>query len=168
MTVAVGEAGARAGFVSRLVALIADMLILWAGLHGTVWLLRINAEALRRFAPPVNLWTVVLACSPLVAALYKIVFWAAWGRTPGKWLLGLRVVALGGGKVGVGRAAIRAVGYLASALPFYLGFFWVLGPQRRGFHDLLARTEVVYERRPARGLPSSGSRPLIPRRLSAH
>jgi uncharacterized RDD family membrane protein YckC len=168
MTAAVGAAGARAGFVSRLGALIADMIILWVGLHGTVWLLRMNAEALRRFAPPVSLGTLVIFCSPVIASLYKIVCWRLSGQTPGKWLLGVRVVAIGGGRVSIGRAAIRVAGYLVSALPFYLGFFWVLGPARRGFHDYLAGTEVVYERRPAPGLPSSGPRPLVPRRLSAH
>jgi uncharacterized RDD family membrane protein YckC len=166
MTSAVGVAGARAGFVSRLAALIADMIILWAGLHGTVWLLRTNAQALRRFAPPVSLAAVLLVCSPLIAGLYKIAFWRLWGQTPGKWLLGIRVVAVGGGRVGIGRAAIRVVGYVVSALPFYLGFLWVLGPERRGFHDYLAGTAVVYAPRPARRSPSTGGRALVPRHLS--
>jgi uncharacterized RDD family membrane protein YckC len=33
---------------------------------------------------------------------------------------------------------------VVSALPCYLGFLWILGPQRRGWHDRLAGTEVVY------------------------
>jgi uncharacterized RDD family membrane protein YckC len=166
-TAAVGT-GARAGFVSRLAAIIADMIILWVGVNGAALLLRTNAQTLHRFAPPVSLASLLLLCSPLIAALYKIFFWRMWGQTPGKWLLGLRVVGLDGGKVGVGRAAIRVVGYLVSALPFYLGFLWVLGPERRGFHDHLAGTKVVYAPRPMPRLPSSGERRLIPRRFSAH
>jgi uncharacterized RDD family membrane protein YckC len=43
-----------------------------------------------------------------------------------------------------GRAALRVFGYLISAVPCYLGFFWILGRQRRGWHDKIADTEVVY------------------------
>jgi len=164
MTAAVGAAGQRAGFVTRLAALIADAIILLGALRGTVSLLLLADHALRRFAPPFSLGKLLLVCAPVVASLYNIVCWSFRGQTPGKWLLGLRVVALGGGTVGLGRAAVRFAGYLLSALPFYLGFLWILGPERRGFHDRLARTEVVYSRRPARKLSGPSERPLVPRR----
>ena len=166
MTAAVGAAGQRAGFVTRLAALIADAIILWGALRGTVSLLLLADRALRRFAPPFSLGKLLLVCAPVVVSLYQIVCWWLRGQTPGKWLLGLRVVALGGGKVGLGRAAVRFAGYLLSALPFYLGFLWILGPERRGFHDRLAGTEVVYARRPARKLPGPSERRLVPRRYS--
>ena len=164
MTAAVVATGQRAGFVTRLVALIADTIILSAALRGTVALLLQAEHALRRFAPPVSLGKLLFICAPVVACLYNILCWGLWGQTPGKWLLGLRVVALGGGRVGIGRAAIRFAGYLLSALPFYLGFLWVLGPERRGFHDRLAGTEVVYTRRPRRKAPRPDERSLVPRR----
>jgi len=102
--------------------------------------------------------------APAVAILYNVLFWWRLGQTPGKWLFGIRVVALGGGKVGLVRAFIRLGGYLLSALPFYLGFLWVLGPERRGFHDRLAGTEVVHTRRPAPETPGPKERAAIPRR----
>jgi uncharacterized RDD family membrane protein YckC len=154
MTTAVHVGGERAGFVSRFIALVVDMLIVWLSVNATIWLLRTSAHALGRFAPPVGPAKLVLLSAPVVGALYHIIFWRLRGQTPGKWLLGIRVVALGGGKVGIGRAALRVVGYVISAVPFYLGFFWVLGPRRRGFHDRLARTEVVYVRRPHGERPS--------------
>lgn len=159
-------AGERAGFVTRLGALTTDAIILWVALRGTVSLLMLAQHALRRFAPPLSLGKLVLACAPVIIILYNVVFWRLRGQTPGKWLLGLRVVALGGGKVGLGRAAIRFVGYLFSALPFYLGFLWILGPERRGFHDRLAGTEVVYTRRLTGKLPASSDGRLVPRRYS--
>ena len=55
MTAAVGATGQRAGFVTRLVAVIADMIILSAALRGTVSLLMQAEHALRRFAPPFSL-----------------------------------------------------------------------------------------------------------------
>lgn len=164
MTAAVVTTGQRAGFVTRLAALVADMIMLSAALRGTVSLLMLAEHALRRFAPPFSLGRLVFVCGPLIACLYNIVCWWLWGQTPGKWLLGLRVVALGGGKVRLGQSAIRFVGYLLSALPFYLGFLWVLGPERRGFHDRLAGTEVVYTRRPRRKLIRPDERLLVPRR----
>jgi uncharacterized RDD family membrane protein YckC len=156
----------RAGFVTRFAAGIADALILFVVLRGTVWLLSASAKMLRRFAPPLNLATLVIVCAPLLVALYNVTFWRLRGQTPGKWLLGVRVVPLGGGKLGVGRGALRIVGYLLSALPFYLGYLWILGPQRRGLHDRLARTEVVYDR-PARASLPVGPGTTADRRLTA-
>jgi uncharacterized RDD family membrane protein YckC len=156
----------RAGFVTRLAAGIADALILFVLLRGTVWLLTASAKMLRRFAPPVNLATLVLVCAPLLVALYHLSFWRLRGQTPGKWLLGVRVVALGGGRLRVGQGALRIVGYLFSALPFYLGYLWILGPERRGLHDRLARTEVVYDR-PARASLPIGPSTTADRRLTA-
>jgi uncharacterized RDD family membrane protein YckC len=136
----------RAGFVSRLAALVADTLILILALRGTAWFLLVWERALRRFAPPIDLGELLLVCGPLIVAVYQIVFWCLRGQTPGKWLFGIRVVALGGERVRFGQAVVRLAGYLVSALPFYLGFLWILGRERRGFHDRLARTEVIYAR----------------------
>jgi uncharacterized RDD family membrane protein YckC len=163
MTVVARVAGERAGAVTRLGALTADTIILWVALRGTASLLLLTEHALRRFAPPFSLGNLLFVCAPVIISLYNVLFWWLRGQTPGKWLLGLRVVALGGGKVGLGRAAIRFAGYLVSALPFYLGFLWILGPERRGFHDRLAGTEVVYTRRLARKLQSPQEQRLVPR-----
>jgi uncharacterized RDD family membrane protein YckC len=166
MTALVRVRGERAGFVTRLGAFMADTIIVWVALRGTVSFLLLAEHALRRFAPPFSLARLLFLSGPVIVFLYNVVFWWLRGQTPGKWLLGLRVVALGGGKVGPGRAVIRFVGYLFSALPFYLGFLWILGPERRGFHDRLAGTEVVYTRRLARKLPTPSDRRVVPRRYS--
>jgi uncharacterized RDD family membrane protein YckC len=160
MTASVAGTGARAGFVTRLGAFVVDAGILTLGIRGAIWLLDVNFRVLRRFTLPIGLTTVVLLASPLFVALYEIFFWRLRGQTPGKWLFGIRVVALGGGPIGVSRGVVRVLGYLVSALPFYLGFLWILGPHRRGFHDHLARTEVVRARPVSRGTPSARGRSL--------
>lgn len=147
----------RAGIVTRLAAAVVDAIILFACLRGTVWFFEAAARVLRRFAPPVDLPTVLLAIAPVLVAAYHVLFWRLGGQTPGKWLLGVKVVAQGGGRLTLLRAIVRVVGYLLSALPLYFGFLWILGPRRRGWHDLLAGTEVVYVSR--RGPPES--RPLL-------
>jgi uncharacterized RDD family membrane protein YckC len=139
-------AGRRAGFFTRAAASVVDALILAAAIHMVLWFVDVDARLLRRFGPPRHLGTIVLVASPVVVALYQVFFWRLRGQTPGKWLLGIQVVALGGGPVGVGRALLRLIGYVFSALPLYLGFLWILGRQRRGFHDRLAETEVVHVR----------------------
>lgn len=79
---------------------------------------------------------------------YVAAFTAAGGQTIGKMLAGIKVVTSEDGawtdRVPVGAAALRAVGYLISALPAGLGFLPVLvGGERRGLHDRLAHTRVV-------------------------
>ena len=71
------------------------------------------------------------------------------GRTVGKWLLGLRVVAAERVPVTYGQALIRWLGCLPSAF-FGLGFLWILlNRERRGWPDLLAGTWVIRENRAA-------------------
>jgi len=68
--------------------------------------------------------------------------------TPGKRVLGLRVVDGAGQRIGFGRASGRYFAKLLSALPL-LGGFVLIGLSRRkqGLHDLLASTRVVTARR---------------------
>jgi len=139
--------GERAGAVSRLGAFFADAVIIAVTLRTTAWLFAGTARALGRFAPPIDVGKLLLAAAPLLIAIYNVAFWLTLGGTPGKLLMGIRVVSTQGLRLGFGRALLRLVGYLLSALPFYIGYLWILGPKRRGWHDILARTEVVYARR---------------------
>jgi uncharacterized RDD family membrane protein YckC len=142
--------GERAGLVTRAAAAALDATILSLAMGAAIWLLEIGAHAARRFAPPIDLPALLLAGAPLLVIAYHTAFWRTSGRTPGQWIMGIRVVALGGGRVSVARCLLRLLGCLLSTLPVYLGFLWILGPQRRGWHDLLAGTEVVYvARQPA-------------------
>lgn len=78
----------------------------------------------------------------LVAA-YFVLLHGMDGRTVGKWLLGLRVVAAYGNPITYGQAFSRLVCTIPSAL-FGLGFFWILwNREKRGWHDILARTWVI-------------------------
>ncbi|MCO6419685.1 RDD family protein [Siccirubricoccus sp. KC 17139] len=86
----------------------------------------------------------------LILALVVLIFWAGRQATPGKWVLGLRIVAAeDGGQVPIGRLVARYLGYIVSGLPFGLGFFWMLwDPRRQCWHDKLARTLVVRDLAP--------------------
>lgn len=145
-------AAAPAGFVSRLLALVIDVVILLAILTGTRWFLDTVQEVLR---PRGSITTeLLLASAPEIAFLYFVLAWSLVGQTVGKWVLGLRVVTTDGRPVPIGAAAVRFVGYIVSSLPLYLGFLWVLfDPERRAWHDRLARTRVIYQG----GAPPSGT-----------
>ncbi|MCZ6563685.1 MAG: RDD family protein [Deltaproteobacteria bacterium] len=65
------------------------------------------------------------------------------GRTVGKWLLGLRVVSVNRTPITYGQALARLFGTIPAAF-FGLGFFWILvNREKRGWHDILARTWVI-------------------------
>ncbi len=82
------------------------------------------------------------------AALLFVLGWSRFGATPGKKLLGLVVCDLSGA-VGLplGRAVVRWLGYLVSAIPLGAGYLMALFvPQRRALHDLMAGSYVARRR----------------------
>jgi uncharacterized RDD family membrane protein YckC len=69
------------------------------------------------------------------------------GRTPGKMLLGLRVIQASGDPMTPGVAFLRWVGYLISGLVLCLGFLWVaFDGRKQGWHDKIAATVVIRDR----------------------
>ncbi|MDD5657135.1 MAG: RDD family protein [Elusimicrobia bacterium] len=69
------------------------------------------------------------------------------GGTPGKKLMGLRVVRRDGAALGWGRSLARALGYLASTPLCNFGFLVALvHPESRALHDLLSGALVVEAR----------------------
>lgn len=79
----------------------------------------------------------------MLAALWQFV-WNLAGGTPGKKLMGLRVVTSRGELPGVWRSLLRALGWVLSTPFGNLGFLVALvQPRTRTFHDLLSGTFVV-------------------------
>jgi uncharacterized RDD family membrane protein YckC len=83
------------------------------------------------------------------ALLIAYIVWAfklfARGTTPGKKLLGMRVVKEGGQQAGFGTMLVREwIGKVISGMVFSLGFLWILFDRdRQGWHDKLVSTYVV-------------------------
>lgn len=83
---------------------------------------------------------------PLWAFFYNWVSLTLTGRTPGKAIVGLRVVCRDGSPVSAGRAFVRVVTFPLAFLLFGLGFVGILiDRERRGLYDLIAGTTVVYD-----------------------
>jgi uncharacterized RDD family membrane protein YckC len=75
---------------------------------------------------------------------YFVYFWGS-GSTLGMRLFHLRVAdATTGAPIGYGRAALRYVGYILSALVCYIGLIWAAFDSRKqGWHDKIANTVVL-------------------------
>lgn len=87
----------------------------------------------------------VVLLNQLYAILYFAVFWSLIGYTPGKYVVGLRVVRLDGLRLGFWRCTLRAVCYYLSALLLFLGFIWIIfDKNRQGLHDKIVNTVVIY------------------------
>jgi len=87
---------------------------------------------------------VFFAIAPAIVAIFC---WHRYGATPGKIALSARIVdARSGGKPSLARLALRYLAYLASALPFFLGFAWIaIDRRKQALHDKIAGTRVIYE-----------------------
>jgi uncharacterized RDD family membrane protein YckC len=151
---------ARAGFVTRAVALMLDIIIVSigsvvvAGLTGLI--LNFFGISTNNFVLEdsvvgiLGLVQLIIVAVSVLAVLffvpgYFVFFWVVVGATPGKQLLGIQVRRTNGNHVGWLRGIIRFIGYFISAIVFFLGFLWVLIDKRRqGWHDKLADTCVVY------------------------
>ena len=138
-----------AGFWIRVLAWVVDSIILSVvGVALTfaagfvVGALGSNLPSLQNFLVP-----IVAATSFLLPAIYLLVGWARSGRTFGKMLCGIRIVREDGTPLGFGGAVVRLLGYMLSSLIFCIGYLMVAFTDRkRGLHDMVAGTVVVYDR----------------------
>ena len=134
------------GFASRAAAFVLDLAVVGAAGALSLWLARLAATVLlARLRPGPELYTLGGPTALLLLAVaYNVGAWTLFGATLGKALLGLRVVGPDGKPPRIGRALLRCAGYWLSAVPFMLGFLAILvDPQRRAWHDRLAKTSVV-------------------------
>jgi uncharacterized RDD family membrane protein YckC len=86
--------------------------------------------------------------SILLNMTYFTYYHGTIGQTPGKKLLGLKVIQTTGKQMTLGTAFLRWVGYIISKLVFYLGFIWIIFDGRKqGWHDKIAGTYVIRTKR---------------------
>jgi uncharacterized RDD family membrane protein YckC len=134
-----------AGIATRAVALAVDValaqLIVFAG--GAIIALvgslvgDIRLDTLARLLAA-TAWVAVVGA-------YFVLFWSTAGQTPGMRLMGLRLMTSTGVHPSVGRSVIRLIGLGLAIVPLFLGFVPVLiDERRRGLHDFMAGTVVLY------------------------
>jgi uncharacterized RDD family membrane protein YckC len=163
-----------AGFWPRLAAKFLDGLVLWgpaalvqAGVvavwFGGVAPVLPELKELKDLAGAMDFLRMQLYCVPfywLIAASYSMYFISKYEATPGKRLLGLRVVRADGSRVGAGRAFGRFFAERVSDLTFYAGYVMAaFDDEKRALHDCICDTRVVRGARaeaPARAPDGSG------------
>ena len=142
----------RAPFFARGIAFLVDLLIVgmvwlvlfFSGLTG--YLLGLKETGLSYFLKESEGFFKVFLCFSFFAFLFYFTYLTAHGeRTPGKALLGIKVVKRNGDHPGLFRSLTRAALYPVSAFPFFLGFLLALVLKGRTFHDILAGTIVTRE-----------------------
>lgn len=139
-----------AGFVSRTIAFVIDIMLILA----IAAIVRLTLQALVGFFTSIlpffhfnerDFQATGFAGASLFQFGYFIFFWTAFGQTIGMTLMGLSVVRPDGTRPPVLRSIVRYFGYWLSFIVFGLGFLWILfDRQRRGWHDKLSGTLVVY------------------------
>lgn len=153
----------HAGFASRAIAFVLDIILmsvsalvviaLLQAMLGFFTLYGLIGQRVTQSDPFHAIVAVVVALIGAAIAIgYPVGFWVLLGQTPGKLLIGLRIVRANGKPLTLRYALLRYVGYWLSAIPLGLGFLWVLVDDRRqGWHDKLAGTCVTYSPRPVFG-----------------
>ncbi len=98
---------------------------------------------------------------PIIGAAYFIGFWTWRGQTPGKMIIGAKIIKKDGSPISLGRAILRYACYFVYLLipRFAGGQYWVFfvvifvaflviafSREKRGLHDLIAGTVVINTR----------------------
>ena len=147
--------GLRAGFLSRAVAggtdvvLVLCIYVVGVVMVSIVWGLFVS-KSISVVDPP--RWLNGLLVWILLVS-YLTAGWSSTGRTPGKQLIGLRVVRLDGSPLQFWRALSRA---LLCATFFPVLLLALVERRNRGLEDVACRTVVTYQWLPASYEPPTG------------
>jgi len=104
-----------------------------------------NTNALNNQPTTSLKWELLFEMAVLIVT---VIFWKKWrGATPGKKFVHIKIVDAKTFKdIDNKQAITRSFGYIVSTLTLLIGFIMVaFRKDKRGLHDLLAGTVVIYE-----------------------
>jgi uncharacterized RDD family membrane protein YckC len=149
------------GLATRFVALAVDIGILNAGFFVVSAIVALLISAFSGGTDQVSGQAVAVGGVAwlLAGSAYLFTFWSSVGQTPGMRFVGIRLQADGKPRIGRRRAVRRLYGVALCVLTLGLGFLGVLfSDRRRGLHDRVAGTDVLYDELGRRGLGGPGPR----------
>jgi uncharacterized RDD family membrane protein YckC len=151
----------RAGAVSRFLALVLDGAILNAAFFAASSIIALLASAfLDETSAPVI--AIGLGAWLIAGGLYLLAFWTLAGQTPGMRFMRIRLDADGTMAIGFRRATRRLLGFALAVVPLGAGFLGVIfSEDRRGWHDRIAGTDVLYVTTSPKPAPWSAPAPEI-------
>jgi uncharacterized RDD family membrane protein YckC len=140
----------KGGFWLRSVAFLADVgLVAALTVAGGILVgMAVQIGGVFSTAPQADLdwleWVAKTLFSMVIDVCYFTLFVGWRGQTPGKMLLGLKIIRVSGEEAGYARALLRWFGQGLGLLLFGLGFLMVaFSRQKQGLHDKLAGTYVI-------------------------
>ncbi len=148
----------QAGLITRLAAAGVDL--------GLAFVLYALASSMLSAVVPVTfggkisivLIAVLTAVGGAAALSVVVAFWALVGQTPGMRFLSIRIVRGDSHEIGLRCAVRRMFGVALALIPAGLGILAIArNSERRGWHDRIAGTEVIYDRK-RRSAPYSRER----------
>jgi uncharacterized RDD family membrane protein YckC len=136
-----------AGLATRAVALVIDVALAQLVVSAAFAMLGLVASLVGELRPTWLVSLIVGVGWAVTVGAYLVLFWSLTGQTPGMRCMGVRVEARDGRPPSIPRALVRLLGLVLAIIPLFLGFLPVLvDDRRRGIHDMLARTVVLYDR----------------------
>jgi uncharacterized RDD family membrane protein YckC len=141
--------GEYAGIITRLLALVIDIIIISAAILFTTQVLNLVINFLgiddRWLMDAFDIFQRIFL-QLLFPVLYFVVLTGIFGQTFGKLLMGIRVTNYNGDAIGIGKSALRFFMFTFVIGLGMVGIIWILiDKRRRGWHDILTRTIVVYQ-----------------------
>jgi uncharacterized RDD family membrane protein YckC len=138
----------QVGLVTRALAGVVDLALISALLSIGFGVLASIIPAISGGSDGLSIWGVATfgVAGYLIGGSIFAAFWALVGQTPGMRFLSIHLEAGGSQEIGLRRALKRLVAVPLALLPMGLGFFAILlSPERRGWHDRIAGTTVLYD-----------------------
>ena len=134
-----------AGPFERFAAYALDYLVLLGMLTLLSWIVSLLAGATPFDVSGV--WPQWASAAAAVWVLYFLLFWWMFSATPGKFLLGMRIVNKAGNPMGPLRTIIRLTFWSLTHVFLFVGFLFILFNSRfQGLHDIIAGTFVINRR----------------------
>lgn len=141
-----------AGFWLRAGGYAIDFVTIWVGLIVIAMMWGGDALAGDASTPAAQAAAARVYAIGLTFQIAYYWLWNSIGWSPGKRVLGMRIVTVGGHPPGVARGFARTLVGIVSSMPLWLGYLWAARDGRRQtWHDKAARTFVVRMRTPDDG-----------------
>jgi uncharacterized RDD family membrane protein YckC len=133
------------GAVSRGLAFVIDLLLAYLAFLVAATVVGLVVSLAGDLRPGWLFGSIAGAGWLLVLGTYLVFFWSLGGQSPGMRLAHLRLVDRSGAPPSLVRAAVRFPLLIVAMIPGFVGLVPVLfTEQRRGIHDYLAGTVVIY------------------------
>ena len=131
-----------AGFWIRVAASIIDSIILVLVTSPILYSIY-GKEYFKSEGLVAGYWDIIIKW--IFPAVAVIVFWIYKSATPGKMIMGIKIIDMKtGNPPSTSQSIIRYLGYYVSMIPLMLGIIWVaFDEKKQGWHDKLAGTVVI-------------------------